>query len=159
MWGGIAVVAVLCVWSVAQTSAGWGYALRVLTPALALGAVLAAAPLARLAAGRARVVALGLVLLALDAAARSFFLPQDFRASSPELLTGRWRDLGESNDAAYRHRLWGILATEAADRGIIVDHPALHAVFSALHAKVIPLVSPQVAFLFSKNPRGKPRGI
>lgn len=151
IFGGIVVVAALCVWSVAQTSAGWGYAMRVLTPALALTAVLAAAPLARLAASRARVVAIGLGLLALDAAGRSFFLPQDHRATSPELLGGRWREMGESINAAYRHRLWGILATEAGDRGIIVDHPALHAVFTALNATVIPLVSPQVAFLYDEK--------
>ena len=145
---GIAVAGVLWLWSVGQTSGGWYYSTRVLTPALALAAVLAGAALGRLTGRLRRIAACGLLLFAGDAAFRALYLPNDPTPSAPVLVSGQWREYGRILAARSALPWWDGLVARAGASGIVVDHPANFALLAGRGARVIPLMSPQVAFLF-----------
>jgi hypothetical protein len=148
---GIAVVGVLWLWSVGQTSGGWYYSTRVLTPALALAAVLAGAALGRLTGWPGRIVAGVLLLFAGDAAFRALHLPNDPTPSPQVLFSSQWRQFGRI--LAQRSVLpwWDGLVAHAGSSGIVVDHPANFALLARRGAHVVPLMSPQVAFLFDDH--------
>jgi hypothetical protein len=148
---GIAVVGALWIWNVCQAAGGWIYASRVLTPALALGAVLAGGGLARLAGRLAPVAAAGLIVVSADAARRSLYLPQDPFVNPVALGGSHWRDFGRIVADRYHHPAWRILVSEAAGKGIVVDDPSFHAIFAEQGARVIPLMSPEVNFLFDES--------
>jgi hypothetical protein len=141
------VVAALCYWSVSQTAGGWVYATRVLTPALALAAVLAGRLLAR-AGTRTWLVAAAFIPLSADAALRSLYLPGDPLIAPWKLSPTRWHDLGSVIAAKQDSRLWSAVAQAISPFGIIVDDPANHALLAAQGARAVPLTSPEVAIMF-----------
>jgi hypothetical protein len=148
---GMLLIAILWLWSIHQTAGGWIYSARMLTPVLALAAVLAGGALAGLARMRRQLFAIVLTAAAGDAAMRSFYLP-DFPLMPPmEFSLGRWREDGRKLAAIYRRPIWDILATEARGRGIIIDHPAYHALLCTHGARAVPLMSPQAAAVFAPN--------
>jgi len=145
---GAAVVGAIWFWTMGQTSGGWYYSTRVLTPALALAAVLAGGPLARLAGWPKRIAACGLLLFAGDAAFRSLHLPNNPTPSLRVLFSGRWRDFGRMVAARNALPWWDAFAARAGESGIVVDQPDSFALLNARGAHTVPLTSPQVAFLF-----------
>jgi len=135
-------------WTLGQTSGGWYYSTRVLTPALALAAVLAGAALVRLTGWPARIVACGLVLFAGDAAFRALHLPNEPTPSLQVLFSGHWRDFGRVVAARSALPWWDALAARAGEKGIVVEHPTDFTLLAERGAHAVSLMSPQVAFLF-----------
>lgn len=146
---GIAGVAALWFWSVRQTAGGWAYSCRVLTPAIALLAVGAGAALTRFGRGKVY-LALGLSVLAVDGAFRSLYLPAHLAGPAWAQAPGAWLEPSRLIQQGRSAPLWKIIA-DAADGGVIVDHPATGALFAELGAVPVPLVSPRVAFLFDES--------
>jgi hypothetical protein len=144
---GIAVVAALWAWSIGQTAGGWLYATRVLTPAIALCAVLAGGLLSRARAGRGLVIAV-LIAASADAALRSLQLPNDPLVAPWRLPFTHWRDVGTVISLKQNSKVWPLLAATAGPRGFIVDNPVDHALLVAQGARAVPLASPELAGLF-----------
>lgn len=150
--GAIAGVAALWLWSVGQTSGGPVYALRVLTPALALGAVFGGIGLARwLGARSGWLVVAALTLAAVDAGERSLFMPIDPRVLWWSVRANAWRDFRTTADAWNRQPAWAALADAADGRQILVSDPFAHALLAQLGAKPVPIFSPAVRFLFAAD--------
>jgi Dolichyl-phosphate-mannose-protein mannosyltransferase len=148
----IACVVALWLWSVGQTSGGYAYSLRVLTPALALGAVLGGALLGRWAAARRGGILCGLLtVLAIDAGARSLYLPIDPLVAWWRPSTPSWRDFGRNAARWSANPNWAALADAADGRKIFVSDPFFHALLVARGAKPVPLFSPAVRFLFEPD--------
>jgi len=145
------LVTAFWLWSVHQTAGGWVYSARVLTPALALAAVLAGRALSGLTSARRRLFALVLTLAAGDAAVRSFYLPDSPFVRPTEFSLEGWRENGRKLASIYRRPSWDILAAEARGHGIIVDHPVYHALLVARGAQAVSLMSPQAAAVFAPN--------
>ncbi len=148
---GAGAISLLWLWTVCQAAGGWVYASRVLTPALALGAVLAGGALAGLSAARRPLIAGLLALVAVDAACRSLYLPNEPLVSPAQFGSSHWRDFGLLLDQRYHHPVWRVLIAEAGGRGMIVDDPAFHAVFAEQGARPVPLMSPEISFLFDES--------
>ena len=150
----IALVAVvgLWLWSIGQTSAGPGYAVRMLTPAIALGAVLGGLWLARWSTARLRWgLLVALTALSVDAGVRSLYLPVEAGVRWWQRDAAAWR--GFNRDAARwrAHPNWAAIADAAAGEAIVAPDPALHALFVGLGARPVPLFSPAVRFLFEAD--------
>ncbi len=141
---GSGVVLVVTIWFVLilpQAGAGWVYSARALSPALALLAVfsgwLATAPRWMRTAA-----ALALSVAAVDAARRSWFLPTGAMASPWSASFDPWR-----TEKAMLHQItvdpvWRSLALSAAGKGVIVDHPASHALLTQQGGTAVPFFSP-----------------
>jgi hypothetical protein len=153
LFTGVILVGLLWIWSVSQTAGGWAYSTRVLTPAIALSAVLAGGAFTALKSPRAEKIALlSLLLLAIDAAPRMLLLFKHPRESPWQASPAQW--LQETRQlAAVRtdRRIWRIIADEAHGRGIIVTSPILHSIFSELGAVPIALPSPQISAIFDET--------
>ena len=145
---GVAVVGAIWFWTMGQTSGGWYYSTRVLTPALALAAALAGAALVRMTGWLKRIAACGLLLFAGDAAFRSLHLPNNPHPSLPVFFSSQWRELGRAMAARNALPWWDALAARAGASGIVVEHPTDFTLLAERGAHAIPLTSPEVAFLF-----------
>lgn len=145
----IVVVGVLWVASVPYTAAGFMYALRVLNPALALGAVLGGAALAGwVSTPRRQSVMIALLgLFGLDAALRTLVLPdRPYRHTAAEWFTA---DLVSPEYEHQRQRLFGTIAQHVG-RGRLLSlslDPQL--IRSGLSS--VPPWSPDVAFIFNRT--------
>jgi hypothetical protein len=143
------VVATLWIWSIGQTSGGPVYALRVLTPLLAIGAAFGGIWLSQQASARLRGAAVCLMCIgAGDAAIRSLYLPVDPFASWWRLRPTAWLEPRKYSDWWNNHPAWSALSAAADRRAIIVDAPYEQVVLTRLGAHVVPLVSPALAYLF-----------
>jgi hypothetical protein len=152
VWAGIALIALLWLWSVPQTAGGWSYSLRVLGPALALCATLCGA--ITLLTGRyQRVLLLGILLCTVDAARRSWCLPNMAFISPWNYSFSEWRDIYKSSRLIGGNPVWSILVRTASGGGIVVDHTANHALITMRGGKAIPLFSPLLAPTFRSNAR------
>jgi len=146
-------------WTAGQTGGGYVYSLRVLTPALALGAALGAALLGRWAVARSGWILVGLLtVLAIDAGARSLHLPLDpsvawWRKRAPAWRVMDKRDALWSNSPnwAANNSNWAAIIDAADGRQIVVSDPDIHAILAARGAKPVPLFSPALRFLFEPN--------
>ncbi|HWA09846.1 MAG TPA: hypothetical protein VG838_10380 [Opitutaceae bacterium] len=147
--GGL-LVAALWFWSIGQTAGGWIYAMRVLTPALALAAALAGRWLAQPGV-RGRLLAAGFVLLSADAAWRSLYLPSNPLIAPWEYSPTRWRDFGTVVAATQEPARWAAIARSLGPSGVIVDDPGRHALLTAAGAHAVPLVSPEAADIFQRD--------
>lgn len=146
----LAVLTGLWLVSLGKTSAGPGYAVRVLTPAVALGAVLGAQWLASWKSPWLhRLLPLGLGLLAIDAGLRSLYLPVEAEVRWWQRDAGSWRDFGRDAEKWRAHPNWAAIADAAGGRAILTPDPTTHALFVRLGAKAAPLFSPEVRFLFA----------
>lgn len=138
------VVIGLWVLSVSYTGAGFTSSLRVLSPALALGAVLGGAVCARWIPGR-RLLAgaiLALTFVGFDSALRALVLPADPYRMRP----AAWFQADHFLEV-YRHRpLYREIALRAAGSRVLVH--SLHTELATQGARVVPVWSPDVAFLF-----------
>lgn len=146
----IAVVVVLWAVSLPQTAGGWIYASRVLLPALG---VLAAFSGWCASAGRhVRVLVLvGVTLASVDAARRAWFLPADAFASPWSLSFDSWRTSRAGVNRIIGAGIWSSLVQKAQGAGIVVDHPAYHAVLTVQGATAVPLFSPALRPAFNDD--------
>ncbi len=150
----LGLVVALWLWSVGQTSGGYAYALRVLTPALALGAATSAPLVAAWIAGRhGWLPRLALALLALDAGVRSLHLPIAPHVAWWRTGLGGWRAHAELRARWRESPSWEILAQAAAGRDILVLDPSSLRRFSEAGARPVSLFSPACAFLFAPDAR------
>jgi hypothetical protein len=150
-----AFVGMIGIWivSIPNTSGGMAYSLRVLSPALALGAVLGGTFVSRwqrhkFAAG---CIAVSLAVLATDAAARSLYLPLNPAVEWWSRDAGEWRIFGKSAESWRNHPNWAAIVDAAEGRQIIVSDPGNHAILAARGGHAVPLFSPAVRFLFAGN--------
>jgi 4-amino-4-deoxy-L-arabinose transferase-like glycosyltransferase len=144
------IVGGLWYWSIDQTAGGWVYSGRVLTPALALAAVLGGGLLAR-AGRRTWIVAALLIPLAVDAGIRSLYLPGDPLVSPAAYSFTRWHELGIAIADAQDDRLWAEMARVAGSSGVMVDDPAIHALLTSHGTRAVPLTSPEAAMVFEPS--------
>lgn len=143
---------VLWLWLAGLTSGGGLYAMRALSPALALGAVLGGSWLARAATAR-RGWLLGLTLgaLAIQAGATSLYLPIDARPTWWRDSPMAWHLFRQLEQQWSEHPQWQEIATAAGDRKILVSDPLPHALLTGRGARAVPLFSPEVRFLFGSG--------
>jgi hypothetical protein len=143
----------LWLWSIGQTSGGLNYSLRVLAPAVALGAVLIARTIPpRVVERYGKILAALTLAVSIDAAARSLYLPALPKVSWWRQPITLWRDISQhAAQTRAQQSIWANLATAAADDKIVISDPVFHALLIQLHAKPIPFFSPAIAFIFSPN--------
>jgi hypothetical protein len=149
-WFAASVVMVaLWLWSVGQTSGGYTYSLRVLTPALALSAVFGGLAFARWAGSqRSWLLAALLTVPAIDAAERVLFMPIDSRIDWWREAPTAWLKIRDRAIRWDNDPNWAAVADAADGRQIMVIDPFSHALLVGLGAKPVPFFSPAVRFLF-----------
>lgn len=140
----IAVCAGLCALSLPYTAAGYLYAMRVLNPALALGAVLGGAAIARWWPGQRHRAGLyaALALLAIDSAVRALVLP-----ANPYRVPPRdWLRVGAALQSYHARPVYAQVARLVGQNRLLVLGP--QALMTELGVTAIPPWSPEVAYLF-----------
>lgn len=140
----------LWLWSVAYTAGGYAYSLRVLTPAIALAAVLGGIGMARVSESRRGwILAVVLALVALDSAGRSFFLPaQAAWAWWQGHFPAEQKAPESRSPAAASTPDWAKIADAAEGRRILVTDPGVARMLLDSGAHPVSLFSPDVRFLF-----------
>jgi hypothetical protein len=142
----LAAAGFIALWaaSVGYTAAGFTYALRVLSPALAIAAILGGGALAKWIPERPRlgVAALGLTLFATDAALRALTLPGNVYRIPPS----DWLTVGRALHEYHERPLYRELARVAGNERLLVLGP--NALLSNQGARPVPLWSPDVRFVF-----------
>lgn len=140
----VGVFVVLWAASVSYTAAGFTYSLRVLSPALAVAAVLGGAALAKWIPDRHRlgVVALGLTLFSTDAALRALTLPGNVYRIPPSA----WLSVGRALHDYHERPVYRELARIAGGERLLVLGP--NALLAKQGARTTPLWSPDLRFLF-----------
>ncbi len=146
--GGIALITALWLWSIPYTGGGWIYSARVLSPALALLAVLAGG-LGKLPVAGRVVCAAFFLGGAVDASRRSWLLPENPLAPALSFSFEAWRVNPARHFSAQAKRTWDILVPAAAGQGIVVDHASNHAFITTRGGRAVPLFSPLLAPTFS----------
>jgi hypothetical protein len=145
----VAFALVVFLWAISlgYTAAGFTYALRVLNPALALGAVLGGAAVARWIPDRRNFVGatVALSLLSLDAALRTLVLP----ANVYRLPFAEWLTAGGAAHAHHSRPVYGEIARLAAGRRMLVLGP--DAILTRHGAHTAPLWSPEARSLFATD--------
>jgi hypothetical protein len=132
------------------TAGGWIYGMRVLVPALALGAALGGW-VANLGAAARFAVALLAAGISVDAARRAWLLP-DFPFSTPWSASfADWRRAHPAGEGRVRGTMWETLVKVAAGRSILVDSPLPHVAINRLGGSATPFMSPQVAPAFDAS--------
>jgi len=149
-WFALPAVA-LWIASLGFTAGGLFYSLRVLSPTLALLAVAAGAGLAWFSSSRAQAwAASAVVLLAVESLPKSLVLPENpFRTPVREWLTAGDRlnrEVREADDA-----LRGVLITLPSGTKILTENAALGRLLRDTDFTVLPLWSPQIAWLFDEQ--------
>jgi hypothetical protein len=139
-----AVVIALWVSSVNYTAAGFTTAIRVLSPALVLGAVLGGAACARWIPREKNLAAasLALGLFAVDAALRALTLPGTVYRIPPS----DWLTAGGAVHEYHQRPHYRELARAAGAQRMLVLGP--NALLTRAGARTLPLWSPEVSFLF-----------
>jgi hypothetical protein len=127
----IGLVVLLWLWSIGYTSGGYVYSLRVLTPALAVAAVVAG----RWMAGLSHRPLIGAVaaivaLASADAAVRSLHLPIGATVSWWRKPWDEWRDFGRNLARWNRSPVWATVTDATEGRQIIVTDPGIHALIT-----------------------------
>jgi hypothetical protein len=146
---GFLLSAILWLWSMHQTAAGWNISKRVLSPALLIAAVVGGVALARMRGWWGRVLPILLLLLALDSGFRSLHLPNDPWVSPFRYGDGSWKQEALDRKVQASDPVWDRIAAACANRGVLTDHAYVHGYFALRGVKVRPLVSPEVNFIWS----------
>jgi hypothetical protein len=141
-------IVLLWVWSIGQTSGGYVYSLRVVTPAIALCAVAAGRWLAHSAClTRGPVMALLLAIAAVDAAGRSFFMPLGSSDAWWRIPSSQWFNLRDASAIWNESPIWNALVAAAGQERIVVTEPFIQTALIKRGAHTVPLFSPEVEFL------------
>lgn len=132
-------------WSLGQTAGGPIYAMRVLTPAVAVAAVLAGW-VSRIS-GCAWQIAGSVVLslTSLDAARRSWIMPAFPSAPLLPYTWQLWRDTQLGLYLIRSDRIWDVLAFNMPREGVVVDHPGYYAELVRRGGHAVPFFSPRVS--------------
>jgi hypothetical protein len=137
--------------SLPYTAGGLFYSLRVLSPALALLAVLAAYGLTSwLPAAAHRVVITTCALLLAESLPKTLVLPQNPYLTAPR----NWHHAGRQFTDSVRdveQAMLDTFQTLPAPKQILTDNAGFPRVFARIGVEVIPLWSPDVAWLFDPN--------
>lgn len=145
----LSVVAALWLWSVHQTSGGYHYSLRALTPALAMAAVFGGLLLPRLAESRwAWLVAGVLTLPAVDAAQRALFMPLEPMVAWWQSDFLAWREHRQRVNRIETDGNWKAVADAAENRMILTNDPFNWVRLRERGTRTVTLFSPTVRFLF-----------
>ena len=144
------VITALWVWSIGQTAGGWVYSMRVLSPMLAIAAVLAG-NLALLPFRIGIVCAVAAVAISVDAARRAWHFPSYSLTSAWSLSFDTWEKSKNMLMRLEAPELWSILSKAAGDKAILVDHPSNHVLIRRHLGHVVPLFSPQVACIYDAH--------
>ncbi|MEO7700410.1 MAG: hypothetical protein ABIZ04_14395 [Opitutus sp.] len=148
----ITAVFMVWIWSINQTSGGYSYSTRVLTPAIALCAVAAGAVFARHVTKQTiAIISILLSAAAIDASARSFFLPAEPWIEWWRVPASEWFRIRDLSNAWNRDPAWPILAGAAGRERIVVTNPSMHAALAKLGARPVALFSPDLNFLFAPD--------
>lgn len=148
---GAAMVFALWLWSLHQTAAGWDYAMRVLSPAIAAIAAAGAVAWAGLE-GRKRALCVVLVVLcASDSAVRSLHLPVRAPVTSLGLGGKDWRASSQAFREQAADPVWSRIAKAAEGRSVLSYHSYVAAYFAERGVSAHPGVSPAVDFLRDKE--------
>ncbi|MDD2762940.1 MAG: glycosyltransferase family 39 protein [Opitutaceae bacterium] len=139
---GIVLIAGLWLWSVPQTAGGGYYSLRVLTPALAIAAVLAGW-LGNLSSGAGRMMVAGVtLLLSIDAARRAWLLPVAPLISPFSWTFTPWREM---RTVIHQPQPWDRVVQLSAGGLIAVDNPAMHVAVSRVGGHAAMFFSPALS--------------
>ncbi|MBI2516134.1 MAG: hypothetical protein HYV95_04395 [Opitutae bacterium] len=155
-WLGTLVVAALAAYcwltSVPYTGGGLFYAMRVLGPLLVLGCAWGGAWLvARIEQRRGRILLIaGLSLWGMDAALRAWTLP----ANPYRIALHEWPRAGYDLQRDFAENEKPFLAAVAAlpTGKVLSDSAGAQGIFRKAGRELVPLWSPEVAFLFDSNP-------
>ena len=148
----VSLALVLWFFSVSFTAGGLFYSLRVLSPAFALLAVVAAYALSFYVrqVEAAKYAALAVALVSLEALPKTLVLPENpYRVAVHD-----WAEAGGQFTASVRMREQELLEMikPLPDRGrIVTDNAGLPRVLAAIGTEVVPLWSPEVAWLFDAS--------
>lgn len=149
------IVLVVVIWFLLilpQAGAGWVYSARALSPALALLAVLSGW-LATAPTWLRTTAALLLSVAALDAARRSWLLPEAPTASPWSASFDPWRAEKATLRRISFDPIWRSLAVSAGGNGVVVDHPASHALVTQQGGNAVPFFSPMLRPAFDPTVR------
>ncbi|MEO5959671.1 MAG: glycosyltransferase family 39 protein [Opitutaceae bacterium] len=145
----VAIALVIALWiaSVGYTAAGFTAALRVLSPALAIGAILGGATCARLIPGRRYLAgaSLALGLFALDAALRALTLPGNVY----KIPAAAWLTAGRGVHEYHARPIYREIVRVTNGQRLLVLGP--NALLTTLGARTLPLWSPEVLYLFDET--------
>ena len=133
--------------SLGYTAAGFTYSLRVLSPALAIAAILGGVAISRLVPGRTYSAGLliSLSVFACDSALRTLALP----ANIYRVPVAAWLEVGGAIQQYHQRPIYHRLANFTKGQRILVLGPA--ALLNQNGAQTLPLWSPEVAFLWNKS--------
>ena len=139
-----AVFVTLWVASIGYTAAGFTNAIRVLSPAIIVGAVLGGAACARWIPSRRHLAGVGfaLAVFSTDAALRALTLPGTVYKIPP----GDWLAAGHAVQDYHERPIYRALARAAGSQRILTLGP--NALLTSQGAQTLPLWSPEVGFLF-----------
>ena len=139
-----ALIAALWAASVGYTAAGFTTALRVLAPALALGALLGGAACARWIPARRHLAGAGfaMAVFATDSALRALTLPGTVYKIPP----ADWLSAGRAVHDYHARPIYAELVRAAGPARILALGP--NALLTSRGAQTLPLWSPDVAYLF-----------
>lgn len=142
-------VMVIALWalSLGYTAAGFTNAIRVLSPALVLGAVLGGAACARWIPAQRHLsgVSFALLIFAADAGLRTLTFPGNVYKIPPT----EWLSAGGAVHEYHARPIYREIARVAAGHRILVLGP--NALLTQQQARTVPLWSPEVRFLFAEN--------
>ena len=144
----LASLLVIALWfiSVRDTAAGLANSLRVLNPALAIGAALGGAACAQILAGRRRVLALIVIAaLSADAALRALTLPNNTYRLEP----AKWLEVDHAVEAFQDRPVYHELVRRTAGARVLALGPNVY--LAKLGLAVEPPWSPGMAFLFDRR--------
>jgi hypothetical protein len=150
----LAIFAVVGLWlqSINYTSGGIIYSLRVLTPAMAIGAVLGGVWIASWSSSHLRrFVVLLVAAAAIDSAARSLSLPAEPQVAWWRQSPLAWYQWAEFKARWENHPNWQALVDAADKHTIVVSDPVCHAILTRHGGHAVPIFSPAVRFLFEKE--------
>jgi hypothetical protein len=133
--------------SLGYTAAGFTYSLRVLSPALAIAAILGGFAISQWIPERKYLAGLliSLSVFACDSALRTLALP----ANIYKVPIAAWLDVGRAVQEYHQRPVYRSLANFTAGQRILVLGPA--ALLNQNGAQTVPLWSPEVAFLWDKS--------
>jgi hypothetical protein len=153
LWGvavSVLLVALLWAYSVGQTAGGLGYSLRVLSPALVLLAVAAGGLLAHLAGNsrlRTRLVLVPVLALAVTSLLLDLLFPQFPWALPPS----HWLSAAFGNLPTPMSAFADAPLPVAPGGRILSDNAYYHAALAPRGVDVVPVWSPEAAFLFDRR--------
>ena len=144
------VIGALWLWSIGQTAGGWVYSMRVLSPVIAIAAILAG-NLALMPLRAGLVCAVAALAISADAARRSWGLPTYPLTTPWNLSFNRWTQATSTLARIKDPGMWAILCKAAGGKAIMTDHPGSHVQLRNQGGQAVPIFSPRADCMFDQN--------